>query len=157
MDLSKKQKIALGIGTIWPMIWIVIFIAGIIGMMLGAGLTAGSGGGDAIAPVFGIGFMALFAGHLLTMIVMLASKVFYIIHAVKNESLESNMRIVWIVLFFFGGMIAEPIYWYLEIWREKQANAFTHQLPPSPASYWQKDQSHNAGTYTPPGEPPDWR
>ena len=148
----------LGIGTIWPMIWMVIFIAGIFGM-IGFGAIAGPRGGDAVGPIFGIGFVLLFAGHFLTILMMLASKVFYIIHAVKNESLESNMRIIWIVLFFFGGMIAEPIYWFLEIWREKPALAYA-QMPPAPPQ-WQNqyadNREHDPATYQPPTEPPDWR
>lgn len=154
MKLTKKQKILVGIGTFWPIVYIPIFVVFIFAMVAGSALEPGRGGD--LGPLFGIGFLIIFVLHMFTVFLSLGMTVFHVIHAVKNESLESNMRIVWIVLFFFAGMIAEPIYFYLEVWKEKPDVTELNHLPPPPASV---DYTHDyrTGTYVPPNEPPDWR
>ena len=42
--------------------------------------------------------------------------IFYIVHAVNNKKLESNERIIWVLLFVFVPTIAFMIYWVLRIW-----------------------------------------
>lgn len=152
MELSKTQKILLAIGSVWPVLYILIFFIFVFGMFA---LSDPKGGGE-LNPAFGIGFLLILVVHIFTILLSLALTVFYIIHAVKNSGLEPNMRIVWIVLFFFAGMIAEPIYWYLEIWREKPAAVANVQLPPQSAGT-DSFQDFRSGTYVPPIKPPDWR
>mgnify|MGYP001264997954 CR=1 FL=1 len=152
MELSRTQKILLAVGSIWPLIYIFVFILFIVGMIA----FSGAGGGRELDPMFSGGFLLIFVIHFFTILLSLALTIFYIIHAVKNTRLDPNMRIVWIVLFFFGGIIAEPIYWYLEIWREKPNKATNVQLPPQPASV-DNFQDIRSDAYVPPNEPPDWR
>lgn len=153
MELSRMQKILLGIASGWPIVYMFVFIAFIFGLVL----TSGGGplGGGDLGPVFGGAFVLLFLVHMITIFLTLALTVFYIVHAVKNTKLDSNMRIIWIVLFFFGGMIAEPIYWYLQIWKQSEPNVA--QLSPPPASSWAQQEDSRQGSYVPPNEPPDWR
>jgi hypothetical protein len=153
MELSRMQKILLGIASGWPIVYIFVFIAFIFGLVL----TSGGGplGGGDLGPLFGGAFVALFLVHMITIFLTLALTVFYIVHAVKNTKLDSNMRIIWIVLFFFGGMIAQPVYWYLQIWKEPQPHVA--QLTPLPASSWAQQEDMRQGSYVPPNEPPDWR
>lgn len=155
MELSRTQKILLAIGSAWPVVYILIFFIFIFGMIAFSG--PGSGGGRELDPIFGVGFLLVFVIHIFTILLSLALTVFYIVHAVKNTRLDPNMRIVWIVLFFFGGMFAEPVYWYLEIWREKPAEAIKAQLPWQAASVDSSFQEARTGAYVPPNEPPDWR
>jgi len=154
VELSKRQKILLGVATGWPIVYIFIFVLLIFGMI--AMSNPGSGGGRELDPLLGGGMLVLFAVHFFTIFLSLALTVFYIVHAVKHQRLDSNMRVVWIILFFFGGMITEPIYWYLEVWKEKGENNPVPQLSPKPASMGQT-QDFRSGTYVPPNEPPDWR
>jgi len=69
------------------------------------------------AALFPIGFLLLFAFHLFTMLLMFLLMPLYIVLAVKNERLDQTMRIVWVVLTCTAGMLANPVYWYLYIWR----------------------------------------
>lgn len=154
MKLTKKQKILVGIGTFWPILYIPIFMIFIFAMIFGSALEPGRGGD--LSPLFGVGFGVLFLVHMFTVLLSLGMTVFHVIHAVKNERLESNMRIVWIVLFFFAGIIAEPIYYYLEVWKDPPEMSGPNHLPPPPASV-DHAQDFRAGTYVPPNEPPDWR
>jgi hypothetical protein len=71
-----------------------------------------------IALGTGVGFIALMVVHFATIIVMMAVLPFYIVLAVKNEQMDQNMRIVWIVLFCMIGFLANPVYWYLHVWRK---------------------------------------
>ncbi|MEM7381053.1 MAG: hypothetical protein AAF361_07630 [Bacteroidota bacterium] len=59
------------------------------------------------------GFMLLV---LLTVLISLGSLIFYIIHAVQNQNLaDSNLLVVWILLFVFVSGIGQLIYWIVEI------------------------------------------
>ena len=70
------------------------------------------------APFFvPIGFGAVMLVHMLTIFLTMALMPFYIILAIKNERLDQTMRIVWVVLACTVGMFANPVYWYLYIWR----------------------------------------
>ena len=71
-----------------------------------------------IALGTGLGFIVLMVFHFATILLMMALMPFYIVLAVKNERLDQTMRIVWIVLFCTVGMFANPVYWYLQIWRK---------------------------------------
>jgi hypothetical protein len=66
---------------------------------------------------FPVGFLVLFLFHGLTILLMFLLMPLYIILAVKNERLDQTMRIVWVVLTCTVGIFANPIYWYLYIWR----------------------------------------
>lgn len=151
MDLKRSTKILLGIGTIWPVVYIAIFFIAIFSMIA---LTPVPGD-PAPDPIFAVGIIAFFIVHFVTILLSLGLTVFYIVHAVKNTRLDSNMRIIWIILFFFGGMLAEPIYWYLQIWKEPEPTI--GQLTQPLSSSWIDQSEVRQSTYEPPAEPPDWR
>lgn len=154
MNLTKKQKILIGVGTFWPLLYIPVFILFFLAMFAGSAIDPGRGG--ELNPLFGIGFVIFFIFHIFTVFLSLGMTVFHVIHAVKNERLESNMRIVWIILFFFVGIVAEPIYYYLEVWKEKPATELAGSLPPPPATV-EYARDFSSANYVPPSEPPDWR
>lgn len=79
---------------------------------------------------FPLGFVALMAAHLFTMLLMMGLMPFYIIMAVKNERLDQTMRIVWVVLACTVGMFANIVYWYLYVWRKPPVG----DTPPSVAA-----------------------
>lgn len=65
-----------------------------------------------------LGFVGFFVVHMLSVVLMLALMPLYIILAVKNETLDQTMRIVWVVLLCTMGILVNPVYWYLYIWRK---------------------------------------
>jgi hypothetical protein len=76
------------------------------------------------APLFvPIGFGVLMVAHLSTMLLMMGLLPLYIILAVKNDGLDQTMRIVWVVLACTVGMFANPVYWYLNVWRTPPGNS----------------------------------
>jgi hypothetical protein len=80
----------------------------------------------AISPIFPVGFMMILLLHLITILLMFVLMPLYIILAIKNERLDQTMRIVWVVLACTVGMFADPVYWYLYVWRTPAA------IPPPP-------------------------
>lgn len=75
-----------------------------------------------ISAVFSIGFAALFAAHMLTILITIGLMPLYIVLVVKNEGLDQTNRIVWVILMCMLGMFASPVYWYLYIWRQPRLN-----------------------------------
>ena len=70
-----------------------------------------------LSPALPIGVVTLFAAHMLTMVLIMLLMPLYIILAVKNDRLDQTTRIVWVVLTCTVGMFADPVYWYLYVWR----------------------------------------
>jgi hypothetical protein len=95
----------------------------------------------------------------------LGMTIYYIFNIFKNERLEQNYKIMWTILLFFAGMLAQPIYWYLYIWRDEPSmttatggptylnQAKAENWTNRAASYEQKQP----GEYAPPAGPPNWR
>ena len=70
-----------------------------------------------INAIFPIGFLAFFLLHMITILLLFALMPLYIILPIKNERLDQTMRIVWVVLACTVGIFADPVYWYLYVWR----------------------------------------
>jgi len=159
--LKKSTKIWLGIATIWPIVYMLLFFVVIFSVVI-----VGAFNPDSPAPVdnspasilFPIGFMGFFVLHMLTIMGMLALTVFYVIRVFKTEQLDQNMKIMWMLLFFFMGMIAQPLFWYLYIWREAPGSSKDPQLV---GPGWQRPLaeagSPREAEYFSPRPPPDWR
>ena len=123
--MKKSRKVLLGIATIWPIVYIFLFIASIFSVILFAGIRGGGPPFAGLPPgsmLLPLGFMGLFAVHLVTILGTLALTVFYIIRVFKTERLDQNMKIMWMLLLFFAGMFAQPVFWYLYIWRGTPEN-----------------------------------
>jgi hypothetical protein len=73
--------------------------------------------------VLPVGFLLLFLIHFLTIMLMFALMPLYIVLTLKDERHDQTTRIIWIVLVATAGMLANPVYWYLYIWRKPKAPA----------------------------------
>ncbi len=160
--MKKSTKIWLGIATIWPIVYLVLFVVLVFSVFLAAGLNPGPHApGDPSGSVFfPLGFMAFFILHMLTIMGSLALTVFYIIRVFKTEQLDQNMKIMWTLLFFFMGMLAQPVFWYLYIWRAAPGLASEQQMIGAGAHGsrpWSATNSAREAEYSPPRQPPDWR
>lgn len=51
-------------------------------------------------------------------ILSLGLLVFFIMHLIRNKQMEGIEKVVWILVFFFAGIVGYPIYWYMRIWKE---------------------------------------
>lgn len=165
--MKKSRKVWLGIATIWPIVYMFLFIASIFSLIIFSGIHDGdppvAGPHGPGSMLFPLGFMGLFAVHMVTILGTLALTVFYIIRVFKTERLDQNMKIMWMLLLFFMGMVAQPVFWYLYIWRDppeltSQGNP-PHALAAGSQSSWTRQPAPAAreAAYVPPPQPPDWR
>ena len=112
MRLTRGRKIALGIATAWTPTYMVLFLGFFILTFLGA--ATGARGG---APAKGIptSFLIMFPFHIFTMLVGIGLLVVYVLHALQNEKLDQNTRLLWAVLISVGSLVAMPIYFYMYV------------------------------------------
>ena len=88
---------------------------------------------DEKVPAFvPFGFFGLFAVHMISIGVMMALLPLYIVLAVKNKGLDETMKIVWVVLLATLGILVNPVYWYLYVWKNRPAS--TQVAPSSPVN-----------------------
>lgn len=155
-EMTRSMKLLLGAATIWPVIYMFLFVAFVFGMIF-----LSNPGGDPnpdLGPIFGFGFLFIMVIHFLTIFLMFGLTVYYIIHVIKNERMKSDTKAVWAVLFFFMGVLAQPVYWYLHIWKAPQLESSPGFLNSADASTWDFAQGDfRQREYQPPSEPPDWR
>ncbi len=105
--MTTSSKILLGAATAWPIIYMFVFIVTIFSTMRGA-----FNGGGFEEP----SLMPIFVLHMFTALETLVLLVFYVVHAIRNERLDQNTRLLWAILLFVGNMVAMPIYYIMNIW-----------------------------------------
>jgi hypothetical protein len=59
----------------------------------------------------------LFPIHIFIMIETIVLFVIYLKDVFNNKYIEESKRVLWVLVLFFGNMIAMPIYWYINIWK----------------------------------------
>ena len=70
-------------------------------------------------PALPVGFAVFIVMHIGTILLMFVLMPLYILLAVKDESHDQTMKIVWVVLIATTGMLVMPVYWYLYVWRKQ--------------------------------------
>ncbi|MEL6561693.1 MAG: hypothetical protein AAFQ94_26125 [Bacteroidota bacterium] len=111
----KPNKTALGIFTAIPfvggiaiMIWVFTVALNLIAeQSMGNQLSEE----EAIRLLLG-DFVGIFVISLAIGLISFVLTIYYIIHAIRNDKLESNMKILWVVLLFFFSGIIKIIYYF---------------------------------------------
>ena len=156
--MKKSTKVLLGIATVWPILWIPIFIAAMFSTIL---LTGPGGKPD--PDVFPLVFLFIFPIHFITVFGSMALSIFYIVNVFRNKRIQKDHQILWVVLLFMFGIVAEPIYWYLYIWKDEapatgyEPKALNNAESANWADY--ASRSRREREYAPPQPPPThgWR
>jgi hypothetical protein len=105
---SKPVAYLLAVLTAWPPIYFVLFMSFMAFAFASFGQRAGK------APQVDW-FMLIFPAHLLTMVLMFALTAVYVVHAFRNDELASDKRTLWVIILFFGNMLAFPVYWWFYV------------------------------------------
>lgn len=147
--MKQLTKLLLGLVTLWPFAYVILFIVVIAAQFFMPG-SGQPGPPSLIALIFPL--------HLLTMLVVMALMVFYIVNVFRNNRVENDKKALWAVVLFMGGMIAMPIYWYLYIWKEDPvfSNRSPEQLVGGASSINDENVGRREKEYVP-REPPNWR
>ena len=132
----------------------ILFFLLVFSMVLFPGAEGESGAPPLVLLIFPL--------HLLTMLIVMALMVFYIVNVFKNERVDKDQKVLWAVVLFMGNMIAMPVYWYLHIWKSAPAvnPSTTGQLGSLDSSMWTNEvtaQRADNPQYVPPKQPPNWR
>jgi hypothetical protein len=62
-------------------------------------------------------FIGLFILAMIMAVTGMAGFIFFLIHAINNKAIDSNERLVWILVFIFASVFSFPIYWYMRIFK----------------------------------------
>lgn len=112
--MTKSQKIWLGILSFLPIVLIFLYIFVLFGTLI-FGFTYMEHNHDEPEQLFLGGFALMFICIILAILLNLGLLVFYIIHAYKNKKFDSNLKLIWILVFLFGSGIGHIIYYFVEI------------------------------------------
>lgn len=119
--MSKNSKIFLGVLTFMPPVLFIVYLVCFFNFMFHMIPL----NGDFQTKFNPLNFLTAFLPLLLVVLCMvlfsLGLLVYYIIHALNNKRMKSDDRILWVLLFVFVGLIAFPIYWYNQIWKESNS------------------------------------
>ena len=153
--MQKPTKVLLGLATLWPLVYMFLFFVFVFSMAFG---FRGNDPQPGIPPIMAL----VFGLHLLTMLVIMALTVFYIVNVFRNERVDKDKKALWAIVIFMGNAIAMPIYWYLYFWREPSTanQASPGQLNEANTAAWTNEargSRQEQHQYVPPPDPPNWR
>jgi hypothetical protein len=154
-EMQKPAKLFLGILTLWPIVYVFLFIAFFFSAVLFGPGPAESGSG--MQPAMAV----LLILHLLTMVLILALTVFYIVDIFRNERVDKDKKVLWAVVIFMANAFAMPVYWYLYFWKQPSlaSPSTPGQLNSANTASWTNaaNAQRQPEQYVPPREPPNWR
>jgi magnesium-transporting ATPase (P-type) len=121
MNLTKSQKVLVGILHFVPVIGIVAYFIFIFSFIFG-NIERFDNHHNEPPPVEVFqGFIGAFVIIILTILVTIGVKIFDIIHLTRSNKNDTNNKILmWVLLFVFVGVIAEIVYYFMEILPEKK-------------------------------------
>lgn len=109
----------LGVATAWPPVYLILFLIGVSAITIF--LSPNRPSGQEVSPFAVAGFVAVFAVHMLTIVLVFALIAIYVVLALNNEQLEQSKKIAWVVLLCLFTMVTMPLYWYMYVWRKPMA------------------------------------
>jgi hypothetical protein len=120
MNISKTGKIIIGILTVLQLFIALFYFIWIFSTLIPIII---SGNEEAISAAILASLAGIFFWAIFLCLLSLAMFVFYIVHAGTNTSLSTTMKVVWILLLFFIGSVAEVVYFFMEIVPQKSMTA----------------------------------
>ncbi|MEO8516032.1 MAG: hypothetical protein ABI426_04770 [Flavobacterium sp.] len=124
MNLTKNQKILIGILHFLPIIGFISYFVFLFSFIFGNLQNFEPHSSNQEIPIaFFQGFIGAFVIIILSVLLSIGIKIFDIIHLTKSNKNDTNNKIlIWILLFVFTGIISEIVYYFLEILSEKKEN-----------------------------------
>ncbi len=120
--MDRRKKIIWGIFSIWPICWLILSVCGAMDLVMGTGMGMSSQQSNDLPPIVAILMVFIMFFHFATIIEIWVMIILYIIRILKDESFDQNNKILWVILIIFFSFITMPLFWYLNIWQEKDLN-----------------------------------
>jgi hypothetical protein len=115
--MSKASRIWLGIFTFLPVLLLFIYLFSFAFIIRDAIKYGDEDMPFPILPeVFWMIIIALTLGLL-----SFGLLVYYIIHVINNKKIDSNEKVLWVLIFLVGNVVSFPIYWYMRVWKEPES------------------------------------
>lgn len=117
MNLSKSQKIGIGIITFMPIFFLIGYFISFFLIFYGAFNDPSSFESQEPPPLFFAGFGLAMIFMVLMMISGIASFIIHLIHVIKNDKLkqQNNGQLIWILIIVLANGIGGIIYYFVEI------------------------------------------
>lgn len=120
MNLSKTKKILVGIFTILQLFAALGFVVWIIAGVIPEAIAAG----DDPGPEFALNLIGgMVAWVIFLSLYTFGMIIFYLVHAATSKETSTGVKILWIVLILVFQVLAEVVYYFLEILPEKSLTA----------------------------------
>lgn len=119
--MTKSKKIWIGILAFLPLLFSAILLIYMFTAFLPTLLELDQyEHGDIPPALFFSRFMPFILLCIFLGILHLGLMIYFIIHAINNQRVKSEERIIWVLVFIFTSSIGFPIYWGIRIWPEEK-------------------------------------
>ncbi len=108
--MTKGQRVALGVATIFPLFYILIVLLTPLRIVFTT---------DPMSPQAPDWFLYFTALHFFMYLYTGLLLAFYLIHLFGNKGMNRESKALWAFLLIVGSIFTMPVYWYLHIWRSK--------------------------------------
>jgi len=116
------MKVLLGLASHWFCIYFPVLLIGVFTLVIVGEKHHGSGGPPPAFLVPGIILLVLL--HLLSILIMLGTMGLLIAYAAKQPAFTSNERLLWILLLAFLGAFAQPVFYWMYVFRHPMGAPF---------------------------------
>ena len=117
--MTKNKKVLIGILSFLPLVFFIIYMGTFFSFMFEMIRHEEFGDPNNEFPTeFATNMIGIVVSAIIIGLLSLGVMVFFIIHCLNNKMVNSDERIVWILLFIFLGTVVFPIYWYMRVWKQ---------------------------------------
>ena len=114
--MSRSSKLFIGILSFLPIVLLFVMLFMIL-RLFPTFIEWGNNYEPAPQEVFSL-FGPLFILGFGMGILSIGLLIFFIMHLIRNKTMDSTERIIWILVFLFAGVVGYPIYWYMRVWKD---------------------------------------
>lgn len=116
--MTKQKKLWLGIFTFLPILCVIIYIICFAFYMFSFVEVLDAQAGDpnvADPSKFFVFFGLMFFMIIVSIVATIGLMIYYIVHANANPKLDSNQKLIWILVLVLAGGIGNIVYYFVEI------------------------------------------
>lgn len=118
--MKPWMKVCLGISSHWFFIYFPVFILAIVSFAVMSEHHHTQPAPELMIP----GIILLVLVHLGSILLMMGTMGLFIAYAAKQPAFSSNERILWILLLAFLGAFAQPIFYWMYVFRHPMGAPF---------------------------------